>query len=176
VAFISDNWRENLQDKEDYGLILDEIHSNLLLDSIEFENDILAIASQIHSIKRILDHESPCPGDSLKYYFGQFMYSYRWPDVKSTGIDQLRNSKNMDPSSELISEVNNYYTWTEYLKGSTPYQYIIPQNEFNEWLIQNELIPVEIGHDLSQLDPVKFRQLNIRLQELAKIKELQRGV
>jgi len=38
------------------------------------------------------------------------------------------------------------------------------------------LIPVEIGHDLSQLDPVKFRQLNIRLQELAKIKELQRGV
>jgi hypothetical protein len=40
LAFLSENWREKMQDKEDYDLILNEIHANLLLDSIEFVNDI----------------------------------------------------------------------------------------------------------------------------------------
>lgn len=174
VAFLSENWREKLQDREDFDLILDEIHANLKLDSIEFENDIAVIEWQISSIERLLDTGKPCPSDSLAYYFDQFMYSFRWPDVKSTGIDQLRNSKNIDPNSTLISEVNDYYTWTEYLKASTPYQYIIPQNNFNEWAIENELIPV--NYSLSQMDPGKSRQLNVRLQHLRRSKQLQRGV
>lgn len=174
VAFISENWREQLREKEDYSLILDEIHANLLLDSIEFEQDILYIERQIISIGSLLDSENPCPFDSLEYHFGQFMYSYRWPDVKSTGIGQLRNSKNIKPYSQLISEVNNYYTWTEYLKESTPYQYIMPQNVFNEWVIQNELMPIK--YNFKQMDPGKYRQLKIRLQHLLKTKELQRGV
>jgi hypothetical protein len=173
-AFLSENWREQLQDKEDYHLILQEIHANLLLDSIEFLRDIAIIEHQIHAIKRLLDTENPAPIDSLEHYFGAFLYSYRWPDVKSTGIDQLRNSKNMDPNSDLITEINNYYTWTEYLKESTPYQYIMPQNGFNEWVIENELVPVE--KELNQLDPFKYRQLRIRLQHLERTKQLQSGV
>jgi hypothetical protein len=173
-AFLSENWRENIQDKEDYGLILDEIHANLLLDSIEFARDISSISGQINAIDRILDTENPCPTDSIEYYFGQLMYHFRWPDVKSTGIGQLRNSKTIDPDSELISEVNNYYTWTEYLKESTPYQYILPQNDFNEWIVQNELVTVNIN--LPHTDPGKYRHLVIRLQHLKRTKELQRGV
>lgn len=174
VAFLSENWREQLQEKEDYQLILEEIHSNLKLDSIEFASDIAVIESQINSIERLLDMEHPCPDDSLEYHFRSFMYSYRWPDVKSTGIGQLRNSKNLDPSSVLISEINNYYTWTEYLKESTPYQYIMPQNGFNEWIIENELDPLE--YDLGKLDPEKSRQLQLRLKHLKRTKELQRGI
>ena len=173
-AFISENWRENLQDKEDFELILQEIHANLLLDSIEFKRDISTIEMQIRSIDRLLDVENPCPKDSLEYHFDSFMYSYRWPDVKSTGIDQLRNSKNMDPNSELITEINNYYTWTEYLKESTPYQYIMPQNTFNEWVIENELMPIR--DDIGALDPARYNQLMIRLQHLSRTKKLQRGV
>jgi hypothetical protein len=85
-----------------------------------------------------------------------------------------RNSKNIEPYSELNSEVNNYYTWTEYLKESTPYQYIMPQNVFNEWVMQNELIPFK--YNLRQTDPEKSKQLEIRLQHLIKTKELQRSV
>ena len=173
-AFLSENWREQLQDKEDFELILQEIHANLKLDSIEFKRDIATIESQIRSIDRLLDEENSCPHDSLGYHFDHVMYSYRWPDVKSTGIDQLRNSKNMDPNSELITEINNYYTWTEYLKESTPYQYIMSQNGFNEWVIENELGPVE--YDLNRMDPFKYRQLRIRLQHLERTKRLQRGV
>ena len=173
VAFLSENWRENLQDKEDYELILEEIHANLLLDSVEFATDIANISNQILSIERILDEENPCPQDSVEYHFGQFMYHFRWPDVKSTGIGQLRNSKTIHPDSELISEVNNYYTWTEYLKSSTPYQYIIPQNDFNEWLLQNGLVIV--NGDLKFMDPVTYRQLRFRLLHLKRNKELQRG-
>lgn len=174
IAFISENWREQLQEKEDYGLILDEIHANLVLDSIEFRNDINAITFQIISINRLLERENPSPADSLDYYFEQLMYRFRWPDVKSTGIGQLRNSTNLDPDSKLISEVNNYYTWTEYLKESTPYQYIIPQNGFSEWIIQNGMVPAQSS--FSGLDPLKRRQLDIRLQHLKKTKELQRDV
>lgn len=174
VAFLSENWRENLQDKEDYNLILDEIHANLLLDSIEFTRDISNINNQIHSIEKIMHLENPYPIDSIEYHFGQFMYHFRWPDVKSTGIGQLRNSKTIDPDSELITEINNYYTWTEYLKESTPYQYILPQNDFNEWLIQNELTIININ--LQQTDPEKYRQLGIRLEHLKRNKELQRGI
>ena len=173
-AFLSENWRENLQDKEDFELILQEIHANLLLDSIEFKSDIATIERQVSSIDRLLDAENPCPKDSLEYHFDSFMYSYRWPDVKSTGIDQLRNSKNMDPNSELITEINNYYTWTEYLKESTPYQYIMPQNAFNEWIVENELMPIQ--DDLLSLDPVKYNQLIIRLEHLSRTKRLQYGV
>jgi hypothetical protein len=173
-AFLSENWRENLQDKEDYELILKEIHANLLLDSIEFARDIANIESQIQSIDRVLDENYPCPVDSIEFHFGQFMYHFRWPDVKATGIGQLRNSKTIDPDSELISAVNNYYTWTEYLKESTPYQYIMPQNEFNEWLLQNELYV--ISENLQYKDPVRFRQLKHRLLHLKRNKELQRGV
>ena len=165
-AFLSENWREQLQEKKDYELILDEIHSNLLLDSIEFKRDISFIQIQISSIERLSNSENPCPFDSLEYYFSQLMYNFRWPDVKSTGIDQLRNSKNINPESVLISEVNNYYTWTEYLKESTPHQYIMPQNVFNEWLIENDLMPIE--YNLKQMDPEKLRQLKIRLQHLRK--------
>jgi hypothetical protein len=174
VAFLSENWREQLQEKEDYNLILEEINSNLKLDSIEFDRDISSIERQINAIGRLLDSENPCPVDSLEYYFDQLMYAYRWPDVKSTGIGQLRNSKNIYPDSELITEVNNYYTWTEFLKESTPYQYIMPQNEFNEWLIQNEVLAK--AKNSEQWDPGEFRQLKIRLQHLRKTKELQRGI
>jgi len=170
-AFLSENWRENLQDKEDYELILKEIHANLLLDSIEFTMDIANIESQIHSIERVLDVDNPCPLDSIEYHFGQFMYHFRWPDVKSTGIGQLRNSKSIHPDSELISVVNNYYTWTEYLKASTPYQYIMPQNAFNEWLLQNELVTV--NENLQYKDPARYRQLRYRLLHLKRNKELQ---
>ena len=163
-----------MQDKEDYGFILDEIHANLLMDSIDFERDIAAIEHQIRSIERILEPENPCPPDSLEFHLMQFMYSYRWPDVKSTGIEQLRNTKNMDPYSDLNSEVNNYYTWTEFLKESTPYQYIMPQNVFNEWIIENELIPR--GDNTEQVDPALYRQLQIRLHHLKVTKDLQRGV
>jgi hypothetical protein len=173
VAFLSDNWREELQDKQDYNLILDEIHANLSLDSVEFESDLHFIELQLSTIARLLDTQNPCPFDSLGYYFNILMYNYRWPDVKSTGIDQLRNSKNLDPGSDLISEVNNYYTWTEYLKASTPYQYIMPQNTFNEWMIQNELFPVK--KNISQLDPEIIGQLEIRLYNLARSKQVQRG-
>lgn len=173
-AFLSENWRENLQDREDYGLILDEIHANLLQDSVEFARDITSIGEQIHSIDRLVNTETPCPNDSVAYYFGQLMYHFRWPDVKSTGIMQLRNSKTIYPDSELISEVNNYYTWTEFLKESTPYQYIMPQNDFNEWLVQNEL--TFINYDLHATDPEKYRQLVIRLQHLRRTKVLQRGI
>ena len=173
-AFLSENWRENLQDKEDYGLILEEIHANLVLDSIEFGRDIAAIGGQIHAIDRIMDPENPCPIDSVEYYFEQLMYHFRWPDVKSTGIMQLRNSKTIYPDSELISEVNNYYTWTEYLKESTPYHYIIPQNEFNEWIVQNEMIP--FNYPLDQLEKDQYRQLRVRLQHLRRNKELQWGI
>ena len=158
VAFLSENWREQLQEKEDYQLILEEIHANLRLDSIE----------------RLLDQENPCPEDSLEFHFISFMYSYRWPDVKSTGIGQLRNSKNLDPSSALISEINNYYTWTEYLKESTPYQYIMPQTDFNEWFIENELDPSR--YDFKQQDTDMSRQLTLRLKHLKRIKELQGGI
>jgi len=174
IAFLSENWREQLQEREDYNLILDEIHANLLLDSIEFWNDISFIDLQISSINRLLDKEHSCPADSLEYHFQTLMYNFRWPDIKSTGIDQLRNSKNLDPSSGLISEVNNYYTWTEYLKESTPYQYIIPQNAFNEWLINNGLDPSV--YDLSQMDEAQIRQLQVRLQHLKKTKQLQSGI
>ncbi len=174
VAFLSENWRENLQDREDFTLILDEIHANLMLDSLEFANDIAFIEIQIGAIERLLDLENPPPSDSATYYFDLFMYSYRWPDVKSTGIDQLRNSKNLDPNSTLISEVNNYYTWTEFLKESTPYQYIMPQNTFNEWVVENELVPIE--YNFSQIDPGTSRQLNIRLHHLLRSKQLQRGI
>lgn len=173
-AFLSENWREQLQDKEDYRLILDEIHANLMLDSIEFKNDISFIELQLKAITRLLDERNPCPDDSLDYFFDLIMYNYRWPDVKSTGIDQLRNSKNLDPDSELISEVNNYYTWTEFIKESTPYQYILPQNTFNEWIIQNELMPAE--YRIDQIDPDVLRQLHIRLYHLQLSKQLQRGV
>ncbi|MGW8315678.1 MAG: hypothetical protein ACWGNV_08770 [Bacteroidales bacterium] len=101
------------------------------------------------------------------------MYNFRWPDVKATGIDQLRSSKNLDPHSELISKVNNYYTWTEYLKESTPYQYILPQNTFNEWIIQQELVPLE--HPLNELKPEVYRQLDIRLYHLGRTKQVQLG-
>lgn len=173
-AFLSENWRENLQDKEDYGLILEEIHANLVLDSVEFGRDIAAIGGQIHAIDRILDSENPSPPYSVEYYFEQLMYHFRWPDVKSTGIMQLRNSKTIYPDSELISEVNNYYTWTEYLKESTPYHYIIPQNEFNEWIVKNEMIPFD--YPLYHLDADKYRQLRVRLQHLRRNKELQWGI
>lgn len=173
VAFLSENWRENLQDKEDYELILEEIHANLVLDSIDFALDISKIESQIRSIDRILDVDNPCPLDSIEYHFDQIMYHFRWPDVKSTGIGQLRNSKTIYPDSELISVVNNYYTWTEYLKASTPYQYIIPQNAFNEWLLVNELFIA--NKNLYQTDPLLYRQLKHRLSHLRRNKELQRG-
>ncbi len=173
-AFLSENWREQLQDKEDYELILEEIYSNLKLDSVEFSRDIDYIEVQLRSIDRMLDKENPCPDDSLEHYLGVLMYSYRWPDVKSTGIDQLRNSKNLDPGSELLTEVNNYYTWTEFLKESTPYQYIMPQNAFNEWIIQNELMPVTYRRD--QLDPDTLAQLYIRLWHLNRSKQLQHAI
>jgi hypothetical protein len=173
-AFLSENWREQLQEKEDYELILEEIHANLLLDSVEFENDIAFIEKQIHSCDRLLDSLNLCPSDSLEYYFRLLMYNYRWPDVKSTGIGQLRNSTNLDPKSGLISEVNNYYTWTEYLKESTPYQYIMPQNVFNEWMIQNELIIID--YNIRKLDTALLKQLKIRLQHLKITKELQAGI
>jgi hypothetical protein len=174
LAFLSENWREKMQDKEDYDLILNEIHANLLLDSIEFVNDISFIEKQITSIDRLLDAVHPCPVDSLRLYFDMLMYNYRWPDVKATGIDQLRNSKNLDPGSELISEVNNYYTWTEYLKESTPYQYILPQSTFNDWMVQNLMKPLEQG--IYALDPVFARQMEVRLHHLRRLKQMQMGV
>ena len=140
LAFIAEDWRENRQDYKDYISIKEEIKANIRLDSIEFSQDIRAIEASISDLQTLLQEgDELSPTEAHRMIFS--LTFVRWSDYKSTGYDQLKNSRSFDDDQDLIDEINNYYGWLEYLKGSFESFYSEPTGKFLDFLMMQGITP-----------------------------------
>ena len=141
IALQINNWNNNRGEIAHFNLILHEIESNILLDSLELSADIYSLSNQISSLEKLLDENSNISHDSLNNLL-ELLLTYRWTDFNTTGIDQLRNSKNVKTVSPiLIDWINRYYTLFEHLQRNSPFLFVAPAEDFKKYLIQNNLPP-----------------------------------
>ncbi|WP_445384145.1 hypothetical protein ACT6NV_08990 [Robiginitalea sp. IMCC44478] len=120
LAFIAENWRENLQDKADFRMIMHEIEKNIRLDSIEMLSDKRDIIGQLDCIDKLLNEPLSIlglPKGSLpnRTCLDIIMF-YDWPDYVTTGYHQLENSKIVPAGfdEELMMKIYEYYQWIDY--------------------------------------------------------------
>ena len=120
MAFITENWRENLQDREDFRTIMFEIEKDIRLDSIEMISDKRDILGQINCIDKLLNERLSLlglPKGSLpnRTCIDIIMF-YDWPDYVTTGYHQMENSKIVPAGydEELMMKIYEYYQWIDY--------------------------------------------------------------
>lgn len=128
MAFIAENWRENLQDTEDFRMIMQEIEKDIRLDSIEMHDDKSRIIKQINCIDQLLGgnlsflgsprgaiQESP-KGMRIERTCLDIIMFYDWPDYVTTGYRQLENSKIVPAGYDdtLMMKIYEYYQWIDY--------------------------------------------------------------
>ena len=164
LAFIAEDWREERQDQEDFDLIIEEIKSNIRLDSIELTQDIDAIRTQIMAADRLLKYE---PDQSVNQLIQDFMIITqftRWADYKSTGITQLRNSKVLPNNSAVIDEINRYYTYLEYSRESTPNRWVRIIDDFKQLMIDLGLPPPDLSLDPKEKNKIALAITNPKVR------------
>lgn len=148
MAFITENWRENLQDKEDFRMIMNEIEKDIQLDVIEMQDDKSRVISQIDCIDQILKGRLSIlnlPKSSRPNHtcLDKIMF-YDWPDYVTTGYRQLENSKIVPAgyNDELMMKIYEYYQWIDY-----HYLNVGPAindvQEFQKYLISKGFPPLE---------------------------------
>lgn len=163
LAFIAENWRENLQDKEDFRMIMYEIEKDIRLDSIEMHSDKSSIIGQIDCIDKLL-HEPlsilGLPKGSLpnRTCLDIIMF-YDWPDYVTTGYRQLENSKNVPAGydDDLMMKIYEYYQWIDY-----HYLLVDPAisdvQELQKYFIGKGFPPIE-KDSLAESDLAAFQKL-----------------
>lgn len=116
MAFIAENWRESLQDKEDFRDIMREIEKDIRLDLIEMQSDKARILEQVNCIDQLLSKDLlERPGSRWRTCFDLVMF-FDWPDYVLTGFNQLENSKVVSDEydDELMNHIYEYYQWVDY--------------------------------------------------------------
>ena len=145
MAFLAEDWREQRQDVQDFNLIIDEIEVNVRLDINEIEIDLRDIQNQIHSLSRLIYDGVNLPSDSLNIFMRNVMITH-WPQYNSTGIDQLRNSKNEGTKPErLMRAIYDYYLFVNWQREITPSFFGIELEKLREYLISEGLSPAGAG-------------------------------
>ena len=120
IALQVNNWREEQQDIKDFNLIIKEIGNNIRLDSVELDIDVKAIKNQIENLELLMNNYKSIPNDSLSICIARIMFTL-WPDYTTTGIEQLKNSKNVSIKTDsLINAIYDYYVYSSYQEEVTP--------------------------------------------------------
>ena len=120
MAFVAENWRENLQDKEDFRMIMHEIEKDIRLDSIEMIGDKMRVIRQIDCIDQLLNGSIRLlklpKGSRPNRTCLDIIMLYDWPDYVTTGYRQLENSKIVSAGYEdlLMMKIYEYYQWIDY--------------------------------------------------------------
>ena len=158
IALQVNNWREEQQDIKDFNLIIKEIGNNIRLDSIELDIDVKAIKSQIQSLELLMNNYKSIPNDSLSICVARIMHT-NWPDYTTTGIEQLKNSKNVSIKTDsLIDAINDYYVYSSYQEEVTPFFFTTQVEKLRDYLIDEGLPPAGAG----VYAEVKFDEDDIR--------------
>lgn len=107
IALQVNNWREEQQDIKDFNLIIKEIGNNIRMDSIEMAIDVNDIKKQIECLEFLMNDDNSIPNDSLSTCIARIMHTL-WPDYHITGIEQLKNSKNVSIRTDSLIEAIMY--------------------------------------------------------------------
>jgi hypothetical protein len=163
LAFIAENWRDNLQDREDFRLIMHEIEKDIRLDSLEMISDKSDIIRQIDCIDKLLSEPLsilglPKGGLPNRTCLDIIMF-YDWPDYVTTGYHQLENSKMLPAAydEQLIMKIYEYYQWIDYhylLVGPA----IDDVQGLQEYFIKKAFPPIE-KDTLTEGDLAAFQKL-----------------
>ncbi|MEJ2584354.1 MAG: hypothetical protein P8Z38_04735 [Robiginitalea sp.] len=120
MAFITENWRDDLQDAEDFRRIMQEIEKDIRLDSVEMQSDKNRIIRQIDCIDRLLNDSLGLlglpKGSRPNRTCLDLIMIYDWPDYVTTGYHQLENSKIVPAGYDdnLMMKIYEYYQWIDY--------------------------------------------------------------
>ena len=178
MAFIAEDWREQRQDLQDFNLIIDEIEANVRLDIYEIEIDIRKTREQIHSLNRLIYEGANLPSDSLNIFMRNIMVTH-WPQYNTTGIDQLKNSKNEGSKPKrLMRAIYDYYLYINWQVDITPSFFGTQIEKLREYLISEGLSPAGAGLDyapviLPESDIVAYRKALSNEEFIVRLKHLQ---
>jgi hypothetical protein len=170
MAFIAENWRANLQDIEDFRMILDEIKKDIRFDSIEIPSDKMTVNYQINCIDQLLNDDSLIWNDSIPCL--DLIRFNDWPDYVLTGFDQLKNSKiiSVGYNDQLMFKIYEYYQWVDYhylLTGPAA----IEVHELQEYLIKKGFPPIK-NETFTEGDIDAFRKLRMDTEFITRLKYL----
>lgn len=156
LAFLTDGWRENRQDREDYESVLREIQSNLRRDSMELSTDCQGITFSLLGLSSLIDSaaylELP---RAHKLIFD--VTKIRWPDFDYTGFEQLKNHRSYQEDAELIRSINAYYAWISFLIQRMEFEDINPSIQLREYLIEKGISPPPFS--MTSEDSLHLQQL-----------------
>lgn len=145
LAFLAEDWREEREDLEDFDHIIDEIEANVRLDAFEITTDVRDIKSQIHSLDLLIKNGVVLPSDSLAMLLGEVLITY-WPIINTTGIDQLKNSKNEgSKSGRMMRAIYDYYLYVRWQNEITQSFFVTQIENLREYLISEGLPPISAG-------------------------------
>lgn len=140
LAFLTEDWRENRQDRDDYESVLREIQSNLHRDSIELNADSQGITYSLNGLSSLIDSATFLePSQAHKLVFD--ITKIRWPDFDYTGFEQLKNYRSYPEDVELIASINAYYAWISFLNQRKEFEDISPSMQLREYLIEKGVSP-----------------------------------
>ncbi len=176
IALQVNNWREEQQDIKVFNLIIKEIGNNIRLDSIEMAIDVNDIKKQIECLEFLMNNDKSIPNDSLSTCIARIMHTH-WPDYNTTGIEQLKNSKNVPIKTDsLIDAIYDYYLYSSYQEEVTPLFFTTQVENLRDYLINEELPPAGAGayakvifdeNDIrAYKNALKKPELQIRLKHL----------
>lgn len=145
IALQVNNWREEQQDIKDFNLIIKEIGNNIRLDSIEMAIDVNDIKKQIECLEFLMNIDKSIPNDSLSACIARIMHTH-WPDYNTTGIEQLKNNKNVSIKKDsLIEAIYDYYVYSSYQEEVTPVFFTTQVEKLRDYLIDERLPPAGAG-------------------------------
>ena len=145
IALSINNWNEERKEIVDFNRILKEIEKSVKLDSIELNIDIRDIQNQLNCLNLLLYNGQSSPDDSISICMAKIMHTH-WPDYNTTGIDQLRNSKNISQNNdELMEAIYDYYAYSEYHDDIAPIFFTDQVENLREYLIKEKLSPAGAG-------------------------------
>lgn len=145
IALQVNNWREEQQDIKDFNLIIKEIGNNIRMDSIEMAIDVNDIKKQIECLEFLMNDDKSIPSDSLGTCIARIMHTH-WPDYNTTGVEQLKNSKNVSIKKDsLIDAIHDYYVYSSYQEEVTPVFFTTQVEKLRDYLINEGLPPAGAG-------------------------------
>lgn len=156
LAFLTEDWRENRQDRKEYEAVLKEIESNIRRDSVEISNDCNYLENQLDEIISLID--------SAQYFSAGRLHKLvfevgriRWPDFEFTGFEQLKNHVSYPEDADLIRQINGHYSWLYFLIERHEFMDIRPAVHISDYLTKKEIAPPYF--QMSEEDSSHLREL-----------------
>lgn len=176
LSFMVDEWREDREKSAQLEQIFSEIKTNVEFDLKELQNDTSFINYQLICLEKLINLNDTLQQGELAHLITVVLF-VRWPDFKSVGINQLKNSiAHVPKNDKRVSTINDYYSRFQYMQEVQPYAWVKHAEGLQAFFIENNLSPTGWGmtrtYNLTENEINAYFELLLKPNAVTKLKYL----